>query len=70
MLILMKKFVAAFLCLLVLCLPALAGAMSYEEEREGSSEVGSILDAHGLIVGGQAITWPGEVIAAWLSARI
>ncbi|MFY9397805.1 MAG: M48 family metalloprotease [Desulfomonilia bacterium] len=66
----MKKFVAAFLCLLVLCLPALAGAMSYEEEREVSSEIVSILDAQGLIVHDQEITWPVEMIADRLSDHI
>ena len=70
MLILMRRIFSLFLCLLILCSPATAGALSYEEEREVSQEIVSILDAQGLIVHDQEIAWPVEMVADRLSDHV
>jgi len=52
------------------CCPVKAAAMSFEEERKIADEIVTVLDAQGLIVHDQEITWPVKLVADRLADHV
>jgi len=70
MLACMKKILFAALSLALLCAPVKAAAMGFEEERKIAGEIVTFLDAQGLIVYDQEITWPVKMVAEKLADHV
>jgi predicted Zn-dependent protease len=70
MLGLMRKVVSIALAVILLCAPLSVSAMGFEEERKVAQEIVTILDAQGLIVYDQEITWPIKMVADRLADHV
>jgi beta-barrel assembly-enhancing protease len=70
MLMLMKNVILSAVVAWLLFLPLSAGAMSFEEEHKLAQEVLTSLDAQGLIVYDQEITWPVKMISERLADHV
>jgi Zn-dependent protease with chaperone function len=66
----MKKMLLTLMAALLLLLPVSARSMTFEDERKLSREVVTYLDAQGLIMYDQEITWPVKMIAEKLADHV
>jgi predicted Zn-dependent protease len=70
MLKLMKKIVLPVTLALLLLLPLSARSMSFDDERKLAKEVVTYLDAQGLILYDQEITWPVKMVSEKLADHV
>ncbi|HPW69719.1 MAG: M48 family metalloprotease [Deltaproteobacteria bacterium] len=66
----MRRAICTALLLMFVCCPVKAAAMSFEEERKIADEIVTVLDAQGLIVHDQEITWPVKLVADRLADHV